>query len=753
MGRGYQNATCLEGALKIKEISYMHSEGILAGELKHGPLALIDENMPVIIIMTRDSLYPKVQSALAQVTARKGAPIIICCDDDPAVSNGVYKNNRGNDYKAIVVPPTVDCLQGILNIIPLQLLSYHLAILNGFDVDFPRNLVPRSLTDLPPRWLEGPCVVTDSLTSLLRITLPKQLIASAQECMSYCDSNGLDVAGVSNGNECYCGSSLDSNHPSSPQAHEVTEEECSSPCISGMPQQMCGGPGRTRLFGRNGALDDYGFGFTRLGPLIIPPSFDTHGGTAPVSLGGGNPNDVPQIPVSQHDSTVITSSDQLMKTILAHHMVGNVYNYTLGSWINDARLAKAANIDGFALNLGSGGPKSWQRERIGDAFNAAEAVGGFGMIFSFDMTVLRCDSQEDADILRDYLMTWGPHPGHLTLPPANGSPFQLAPLLENTAPSVEVGGRYSMRRFPEQLIFSAGSVRDGWLSVVADPAVVSRLNTVGREIAFLPSWFARVEERKQEFSGVVQGDFFWNGGWPYGNRDVDWADDAYRLQRNPGPLYMTSVSPAFFTHYGPDSYNKNWIYRSDDWLYASRWEMLVAHRNEVSCVEIVTWNDYGESSYIGPIEGNQPNSEAWVNGFPHLGFLDMTAYYAQAFKSGTYPPIRDEKVYIWSRPHPRDATAPDTLGRPNFWDWTEDYLWALVFAASDGEFELISGSNTQTFPVKAGVNKFKLSNSPGPIRGTLKRLGLPIIDVSPGSDFDYTLSPRSYNFNYFMANN
>lgn len=89
--------------------------------------------------MTRDSYYPKVQSALAQVTARKGAPIIICNDDDTAVVNGVYKDTRGT-YKTILVPHTVDCLQGILNIIPLQLLSYHLAVMNGFDVDFPRNL-------------------------------------------------------------------------------------------------------------------------------------------------------------------------------------------------------------------------------------------------------------------------------------------------------------------------------------------------------------------------------------------------------------------------------------------------------------------------------------------------------------------------------------------------------------------------------------------------------------------------------------
>ncbi|KAL9933415.1 hypothetical protein V8E36_007591 [Tilletia maclaganii] len=131
MGRGYQHATCLEGALKIKEVCYMHSEGILAGELKHGPLALIDESMPVILIMTKDSLYPKVQTALMQVTARKGQPIIICNDDD---------NNIAAEAKAIRVPSTVDCLQGLLTVVPLQLLSYHLACAAGVDVDCPRNL-------------------------------------------------------------------------------------------------------------------------------------------------------------------------------------------------------------------------------------------------------------------------------------------------------------------------------------------------------------------------------------------------------------------------------------------------------------------------------------------------------------------------------------------------------------------------------------------------------------------------------------
>uniref|UniRef100_A0A667ZN97 glutamine--fructose-6-phosphate transaminase (isomerizing) n=1 Tax=Myripristis murdjan TaxID=586833 RepID=A0A667ZN97_9TELE len=132
MGRGFNYATCLEGALKIKEITYMHSEGILAGELKHGPLALIDKDMPVIMIIMRDACYKKCQNALQQVTARSGRPIILCCQNDADITK--------NAYKTIELPQIVDCLQGILSVIPLQLLSLHLAVLRGYDVDCPRNL-------------------------------------------------------------------------------------------------------------------------------------------------------------------------------------------------------------------------------------------------------------------------------------------------------------------------------------------------------------------------------------------------------------------------------------------------------------------------------------------------------------------------------------------------------------------------------------------------------------------------------------
>ncbi|XP_077325596.1 glutamine--fructose-6-phosphate aminotransferase [isomerizing] 1-like [Lithobates pipiens] len=138
MGRGYHYATCLEGAWKIKEITYMHSEGIMAGELKHGPLALVDKLMPVIMIIMRDNAYTKCQNALQQVVTRKGRPVVICDKEDLETINTIKPT--------IKVPHTVDCLQGILSVIPLQLLAFHLAVLRGFHVDCPRNLA-KSVTE------------------------------------------------------------------------------------------------------------------------------------------------------------------------------------------------------------------------------------------------------------------------------------------------------------------------------------------------------------------------------------------------------------------------------------------------------------------------------------------------------------------------------------------------------------------------------------------------------------------------------
>lgn len=132
LGRGYSYPVALEGALKLKEISYIHAEGYPAAEMKHGPIALIDAEMPVVVVATHSTTYEKVVSNIQEIKARKGRVIAVVTEGDETVRNIV-------DY-VIEVPQTVECLAPLLSSIPLQLLAYHIAIHKGRNVDQPRNL-------------------------------------------------------------------------------------------------------------------------------------------------------------------------------------------------------------------------------------------------------------------------------------------------------------------------------------------------------------------------------------------------------------------------------------------------------------------------------------------------------------------------------------------------------------------------------------------------------------------------------------
>jgi len=132
LGRGYQFPVALEGALKLKEVSYIHAEGYPAAEMKHGPIALIDEDMPVVVLAPRDPIYPKVVSNIEEVKARAGRIIAIVSDDAPEL--------QGKVDHMIKVPHTLPHLLPVLTTIPLQLLAYHIAVMRGADVDQPRNL-------------------------------------------------------------------------------------------------------------------------------------------------------------------------------------------------------------------------------------------------------------------------------------------------------------------------------------------------------------------------------------------------------------------------------------------------------------------------------------------------------------------------------------------------------------------------------------------------------------------------------------
>ena len=139
LGRGIHYPIALEGALKLKELSYIHGEGYPAGEMKHGPIALIDEEMPVVVIATRDETseasmlgYEKVLSNIKEVKARSGVVIALVTEGD--------RDARESADHVLEIPAACELLSPILEIVPLQLLAYHIAVRRGCDVDQPRNL-------------------------------------------------------------------------------------------------------------------------------------------------------------------------------------------------------------------------------------------------------------------------------------------------------------------------------------------------------------------------------------------------------------------------------------------------------------------------------------------------------------------------------------------------------------------------------------------------------------------------------------
>jgi len=132
LGRGYFFPVALEGALKLKEISYIHAEGYPAAEMKHGPIALIDEKMPIVVIAAKDKSYEKVVSNIQEVKARKGIVIAIVTEGDTIIKEMA-------DH-VLEIPYTHEALGPLLAVIPLQLLSYYIAVMRGCNVDQPRNL-------------------------------------------------------------------------------------------------------------------------------------------------------------------------------------------------------------------------------------------------------------------------------------------------------------------------------------------------------------------------------------------------------------------------------------------------------------------------------------------------------------------------------------------------------------------------------------------------------------------------------------
>ncbi|KAF9031404.1 glycoside hydrolase family 71 protein [Hymenopellis radicata] len=417
------------------------------------------------------------------------------------------------------------------------------------------------------------------------------------------------------------------------------------------------------------------------------------------------------------------------KVVAAHVIMGNTYPYTVNDWMQDIQLASSKGIDSFALNLGA---DDWQIARVADAFTAAdqynrerqESQQSFKLFLSFDMAVMPCSNAEDASLLRKYINAFGGLLSYLT--------YHDFPLVSTYA--------------GEKCTFGQDSLNDAWNYAFK--------NGDTRRITFVP--FFNMDPIGLGDLSAIDGIFNWNAGWPQGDKDLDWYSDDLHIKDLGGRIYMAAVSPWFSTHYPANSFNKNWIYRPDNWLFAERWEMLAGHRDHVDIVQIISWNDFGESHYVGPIEGAQPMSESWTTGFPHTGFLDMIKYYAPAFTAGrdVSNSIDADRVFVWGRLSPAGATTDDPVPKPDGAENTEDAVWGIVLLTDPALVTFSCGdSKSTTVPLDAGANKMKLDlrdASDCALRVVINKSGQNTMDWSP-EGYVWNTHPNTYNFNCFVA--
>lgn len=447
------------------------------------------------------------------------------------------------------------------------------------------------------------------------------------------------------------------------------------------------------------------------GPKNIPPVSPS---SQPLQLS------IPATPTASKLNPAPPKKTEGPRLVAAHFMVGNVYSYTVDDWSKDMTLAASKGIDAFALNIGH---EAWQFQRAQDAYTAATALNDRGTHFklfpSFDMSTLPCAVATQGEALQDFVAMYHNHT----------SQFKYR-------------GRMFVTTFGgSHCLYGEQRMDDGWWKILKS----------GPHKVFLVTAFF---EDPALYGGYrsPDGALAWNSAWPMGNYPINSEYDNKYFECLGNRTYMAAVSPWLFTHYGPSSYHKNFIYRGDDWHFVNRWEELIAQRKQIHLVEVISWNDYGESHYIGPIAGNRPDSQTWTDGFDHQGWLDLMHYYIVAFKTGQYPTITKDRAFVWGRLYPKGVDVPnDPVGRPRNWQFTQDTIWAVVFLQAESQITFACGPARLYVRLPAGVSKIYLNIvEECQVTIVVARMGAVVLDFAP-QDFIFKGSPKTYNFNAFVA--
>ena len=300
------------------------------------------------------------------------------------------------------------------------------------------------------------------------------------------------------------------------------------------------------------------------------------------------------------------------KSVFAHVIVGNNAAYTQTDWYNDIKAAAAALIDGFALNIGD---NSFTDTQLGYAYSAAEQYGnGFQLFLSFDYGAVP-DYDPNQIITR--------------INAHSGSPAQY---------------NYTTGK-PLASTFEGPSHAADWTTIKAQT-----------NCFFIPDYSSQGPTAAAAEPNV-DGLLSWNA-WPTGPTDMDNSTDTQYLTALAGKPYMMPVSPWFYSNL--PQYSKNWLWRGDD-LWHDRWTQVLDLQPEL--VEILTWNDWGESHYVGPnptYQSGIPTGAAWyVDSVTHAAWLNDLPYYIQAYKTGSPPPPTQYTPHLtfWYRLNPASACA------------------------------------------------------------------------------------------------
>lgn len=356
------------------------------------------------------------------------------------------------------------------------------------------------------------------------------------------------------------------------------------------------------------------------------------------------------------------------KLVFAHFIAGLTINYTRDDWINQINQAAFHGIDAFAMNVGA--PAQWQVDQVSAAYDVAKNINAtsgapFKIFLSLDMSVIQTATEVTAWVTK------------------------FTPM----ASQLLVGGRALISTFSgEDNTLGGSTLSAGWQAAVKDPlaALQPPVNPL-----FIPVWSSLSPETAVSNNPVVDGIMTWKS-WPTGNSstsagvDLQFQQDALRNKKR----YMAGVSPCFFTHYS----DKNFVFRSDDDLYINRWKDLIAMPTQPDFIQIISWNDYGESHYVGPVAGTPPPGTTWLDGFDHQAWLNMTDYFIKWYKAGSPPAITEDQVYYHYRPHSVSAIASaDPLGPPANASVTSDAVYAAAFLAPNSTAKAlrisIGGSN------------------------------------------------------------